>query len=76
MIRVRFLLKDGREICVVCKECEFERNVITDRLVSYELKGIKGEYPMYLRLEEVIAITKDNCKEEVYEVPMMGEKSL
>lgn len=56
MYKVRFILKNGKEIPVVCESCEISTNKLTGELVSYSLKGIKGKYPLYVRISEIAAL--------------------
>lgn len=73
MYRIRFMLKDGREICVVCKEYEFVRSTIINQLVSYSLKGVIGSRPLYLNMEEVIAVIREDAEDFGLREPKIGE---
>lgn len=59
MNRVRFILKNGKEIPVVCEKCEVTTHKLSGELLAYSLTGIEGKYPLYVRVSEIAAIVDE-----------------
>lgn len=58
LVSLRFILKNGSEFTVKCAEYSFERHRITDQLLSYKLKGITENNPIFVDLSEVAAVIR------------------
>lgn len=54
MNRVRFILKSGRSVVVLCEDAKIKS--LENELMSYDLKGIKGDRPLYFRISEIAAV--------------------
>lgn len=57
MHKVRFILKSGASIIVMCKNARVRW--VDNELTGYSLEGIAGAKPMYIRLEDVSAIVDE-----------------
>lgn len=57
-ISLRFILKNGSEFTVKCSEYTIERTRATNKVVSYEMKGITENKPIFLDLSEVVAVIR------------------
>lgn len=67
MYKVRFILKNGVQFEIVCDSITSERNTVTGELVRYDIKGITGLKPHFIKMSEVAAILTENldqCEEE------------
>ena len=53
---VVFRFKDGFELPVECESFECGTNSMTGQLSSYTIKGIKGNKPIYISLEDVLCV--------------------
>ena len=54
MNRVRFILKSGRSVVVLCENAKIKN--VNNELTSYELIGVKGDIPLYMRVNEIAAV--------------------
>ena len=54
MNRVRFILKSGRSVVVLCENAKIKN--VNNELTSYELIGVKGDIPLYVRVNEIAAV--------------------
>lgn len=57
MFRVRVILKNAAQIEVVCKNLEIKTSNVTGKVTSYHFEGIEGMKPMYIEMDEIVAIT-------------------
>lgn len=51
-----FRFRDGFELPVECESYEFSTNKMTGQLSSYKIKGITGNKPIFISLEDVICV--------------------
>lgn len=51
-----FRFRDGFELPVECESFEHIENNITGQIISYKIKGIKDNKPIYVSLKDVICI--------------------
>lgn len=58
MITVDFILKSGAVITVKCEHCTLKH--VSNELTQYNIEGLSNEsdYPMYIRIEEVVAVVQ------------------
>lgn len=56
MTTVEIILKNGKEFSIECENFTVEINKFTGHLQSYKATGIKNNLPLYLDIEEVVAI--------------------
>lgn len=58
MITVDFILKSGAVITVKCEHCTLKH--VSNELRQYSIEGLSNEsdYPMYIRIEEVVAVVQ------------------
>lgn len=54
---IRFILKSGVQFDVKCSEFTLKRNGL-EQMKGYEIKGITENSPLYVDLEEVVAIIR------------------
>ena len=59
MIRVRFILKNGWDIPVVCKNYTITTSNLTGELTNYSLTGVEGRHPIFIRFNEIVAIINE-----------------
>ena len=61
-IVIRF--RDGFELPVECESFECGTNSMTGQLGNYKIKGIKGDKPIFISLNDVICIWRKVGEEE------------
>ena len=54
MNRVRFVLKSGYSFVVLCENAKIKN--VNNELTGYELIGVKGDIPLYMRVNEIAAV--------------------
>ena len=59
-----FRFKDGFELPVECESFECATNSMTGQISSYTIKGIKGNKPIYISLEDVMCICRKGGEQE------------
>lgn len=55
-MKIRFIFKGGATLDVECTECTINRSM--GEFVGYEMKGISENKPLYINLDEVVAIVR------------------
>ena len=59
-----FRFKDGFELPVECESFECTTNSMTGQISSYTIKGINGNKPIYISLEDVMCIWRKGGEQE------------
>ena len=54
MNKLRFILKNGCQFTVICKEAGFK--TVDNRLIEFKIDGITYHKPYYLKLSEIVAV--------------------
>ena len=60
--------KNGTDLNVECKEFKVEISGLTGTLSSYSIKGITRHKPVYIDLNEVLCIYRDDKEDEQHEI--------
>lgn len=58
LVSLRFILKNGSEFIVKCSEYSLEHSKITNGLLSYKVKGVTENNPIFVNLSEVAAVIR------------------
>ncbi len=62
IIRIRF--KSGFELPITCDEFIIKRSALNGEIIGYDIKGIKDNNPMFIRLENVECIFREAVNDE------------
>ena len=65
-MKIIFVLRNGFTFGITCEEFSLNRNALGD-YTGYEIKGIKDNKPLFIRLEDVVLVYRANIGEEVTE---------
>ncbi len=61
-IRIRF--KSGFELPITCEEFSITKSALYGEIASYDIKGIKDNKPLFLRLEDIEYIIREVGNDE------------
>lgn len=59
--KVRFYLKSGASILVICQNAKIE--MTGNEITRYDITGIEGEQPLYIRISEIVAVVNEGPAE-------------
>lgn len=57
MAKVKIIFKSGADIIINCDNFSI-RIDDNNQLISYSIEGIEGSYPLFIKIEEIVAILK------------------
>lgn len=61
MFRVRVILKNAVQVEVICKNLAIKTNSVTGKVTSYHFEGIEEMKPVYIDMDEIVAITSERA---------------
>lgn len=64
MCKLIIRFKDGFELHVVCESYAFNREPLSNKIISWEFNGIVGPAPVFIDVREIECIIRDNTWEE------------
>lgn len=67
MHRIVIGFENGNEIEVVCDEFKFTSSNVTGEITKYDITGIDGDVPLFMKCEAIEYIIKKRPKKEVGE---------
>lgn len=57
MAKVKIIFKTGAEVLITCDNFSIRIND-NNQLISYDIEGIQGDCPLFIKIEEIVAILK------------------
>lgn len=64
MHRIVIGFENGNEIEVVCEKYEFTSSSATGEITQYDIKGIDGDIPIFMKCKAIEYIIKKQPKQE------------
>lgn len=64
-LRIRFILKNGMEIPILCDKIDLSQSNLTGELSGYYTTGAVHPRPMFIKLDEVVAVINDGLMGDV-----------
>ena len=64
-LRIRFILKNGMEIPILCDKIDLSQSNLTGELSEYHATGVVYPRPMFIKLDEVVAVINDGLMGDV-----------
>jgi hypothetical protein len=59
-VKVAFYLRGGQTVTVKCEAVRTKQSNQTGELVSYEIDGITGSKPLYIRIGDISAVVRES----------------
>lgn len=63
-MRIRIRFKSGFELPITCDEFNITKSVLDGEIISYDIKGIKDNKPLFIRWENVECIFREVANDE------------
>lgn len=59
-----FRFRDGFELPVECESFEHSTDIMTGKISKYKIKGITGNKPIFISLDDVICVWRKGGEQE------------
>lgn len=64
ILRIRIRFKSGFELPITCEELSITKSELDGEIMSYDIKGIRDNKPLFIRWENVECIFREVVNDE------------